>query len=94
MSIKNLQYLSSEQALNDLAEFITAMNDKYKLIKPKWIAFGGSYPGSLAAWLRYKYPHLITGSMSASGPLLAKLDFYEYFGVVEKSLRSGHVNGK
>lgn len=76
MSIKNLQYLSSSQALADLANFITAMNDKYKLRKGvKWIAFGGSYPGSLAAWLRLKYPHMIHAAVSSSGPLLAKVNF-------------------
>lgn len=76
MSTKNLAYLNSEQALADLAYFIIKMKDKYKLDdNSKWIAFGGSYPGSLAAWLRKKYPHLIHGSISSSGPLLAKIDF-------------------
>nr|CAD7456840.1 unnamed protein product [Timema tahoe] len=87
MSVKNLRYLSSEQALADLAEFIEAMNNKYKLTSAtKWIVFGGSYPGSLAAWLRLKYPHLIYGAVSTSGPLLAKADFQEYYGVVQESL--------
>nr|CAD7395996.1 unnamed protein product [Timema cristinae] len=87
MSVKSLRYLSSEQALADLAEFIEAMNDKYKLTSAtKWIVFGGSYPGSLAAWLRFKYPHLIHGAVSTSGPLLAKADFQEYYGVVQQSL--------
>ena len=38
-----------------------------------WIAFGGSYPGSMAAWIRLKFPHLISGSVSSSGPLEAKV---------------------
>jgi predicted alpha/beta superfamily hydrolase len=76
MSVANLKYLTSEQALADLAYFIEGMNADYSLTsKNKWIVFGGSYPGSLAAWARFKYPHLIHGAMSASGPLLAKKDF-------------------
>lgn len=87
LSTDNLKYLSSEQALADLAYFISVMNEKYKLPKEtKWIVFGGSYPGCLAAWLRFKYPHLVHGAMSASGPLLAKVDFKEYFEVVTSSL--------
>ncbi|XP_044268918.1 putative serine protease K12H4.7 [Tribolium madens] len=87
LSTKNLKYLTSQQALADLATFITAMNEKYNLPSDvKWIAFGGSYPGSLAAWLRFKYPHLVHGSMSASGPLLAQVDFKDYFRVIKESL--------
>ncbi|XP_045784697.1 putative serine protease K12H4.7 [Maniola jurtina] len=88
LSTKNLLYLSSHQALADLANFISAMNDKYKFNREvKWIAFGGSYPGSLAAWLRLKYPHLVHAAISSSGPLLAKVNFMEYFQVVVNSLR-------
>jgi len=50
MSVKNLAYLSSEQALADLAKFIVGMNQRYNLGNAKWISFGGSYPGSLSAW--------------------------------------------
>lgn len=76
LSVKNLVYLSSEQALVDVAYFIEQMMELYK-IPPhsKWITFGGSYSGSLAAWMRAKYPHLVHGAMSASGPLLAQIDF-------------------
>ncbi|XP_065160833.1 putative serine protease K12H4.7 [Atheta coriaria] len=87
LSTKNLQYLTSQQALADLAYFISSMNEQYKLpSNVKWIAFGGSYPGSLAAWLRNKYPHLVHGAMSASGPLLAEIDFFDYFRVVDEAL--------
>uniref|UniRef100_A0A8D8UV26 Serine protease K12H4.7 n=1 Tax=Cacopsylla melanoneura TaxID=428564 RepID=A0A8D8UV26_9HEMI len=87
LSLSSLQYLSSEQALADLAHFITSMSASYQLPPhTNWIAFGGSYPGSLAAWLRYKYPHLVHGAMSASGPLRAVLDFPEYFKVATEAL--------
>ncbi|XP_068149094.1 putative serine protease F56F10.1 [Drosophila tropicalis] len=89
LSTPNLVYLTSEQALADLANFVAAIKVKYNLKdSQKWIAFGGSYPGSLAAWAREKYPHLIYGSISSSGPLLAKVDFKEYFDVVKASLAS------
>ena len=76
LSIKNLVYLSSEQALSDLANFIEKMNEEHKLAADtRWVTFGGSYPGSLAAWSRVKYPHLVHAAISASGPLLALADF-------------------
>lgn len=46
MSVANLEYLSSEQALADLAAFITFKKNTMSLKNNKWIAFGGSYPGS------------------------------------------------
>merc|ERR1711860_140146 len=51
-----------------------------------WIAFGGSYPGSMAAWAKEKLPHLIKGSVSSSGPLLAKVNFIEYLQVVYEAM--------
>ncbi len=61
MSVENLKFLNSEQALADLAAFVQTMNIKFKLADSKWICFGGSYPGSLSAWFRLKYPHLVAG---------------------------------
>merc|ERR1712088_351599 len=55
-------------------------------ITGNWVPFGGSYPGSLSAWMRLRFPHLVSGSVSSSGPLFAKLDFSEYLQVVMDAL--------
>ncbi|XP_070538578.1 putative serine protease K12H4.7 [Ptychodera flava] len=86
LSTANLQHLSSEQALADLAYFRNYMAEKMNLTSTKWIAFGGSYSGNLAGWLRLKYPHLIDGAVATSAPVLAKLNFSEYLEVVQASL--------
>lgn len=85
ISVKNLNWLSSKQALEDLATFVSAMKSDHNLTG-NWITLGGSYPGSLAAWSRLKYPHLIAGAVSTSGPLRAKANFYEYLEVVKAAL--------
>uniref|UniRef100_A0A1B0CCM7 Uncharacterized protein n=1 Tax=Lutzomyia longipalpis TaxID=7200 RepID=A0A1B0CCM7_LUTLO len=87
VTVDDLVYLSSETALADLTFFIMEMRRKYHLTTAnRWIAFGGSYPGSLAAWLREKYPHLVHGAVSSSGPLVAIVDFWQYYNVVTEAI--------
>nr|XP_018667737.1 putative serine protease K12H4.7 [Ciona intestinalis] len=87
-SLESLSVLSSEQALADIANFITNITAEYKLAGRKWIVFGGSYSGSLAIWARYKYPHLISGAVSASAPLHPIVNFDGYQEVVQRSLQT------
>lgn len=88
LGTKNLKFLTSQQALADLAYFIENVNIQHKFSNnTKWIVFGGSYGGSLAAWMRLKYPHLVHGAVSSSGPLLAQIDFQQYFVVVANALK-------
>lgn len=78
-SIDSLQFLSSRQAIEDVAHFITTMNAKYSLkATNKWITWGGSYPGMLAGWSRLKHPELIHSSVASSAPIHAKLNMKEY----------------
>ncbi|XP_072161154.1 putative serine protease F56F10.1 isoform X1 [Bemisia tabaci] len=86
LEMDSLKYLSSEQALADVANFITQMNIQHGFENPKWIVFGWSYAGSLAAWMRYRYPHLVYAAVASSAPLVANADFSGYFQEVSKAL--------
>ncbi|CAL8295962.1 unnamed protein product [Merluccius merluccius] len=88
LSTENMRFLSSRQALADLAHFRTVMGEAHGLTKSQWVAFGGSYPGSLATWFRLKYPHLVHASVATSAPVHATVNFPEYLEVVWRSLAS------
>lgn len=83
MAVESLRYLSSEQALADLANFISNQTMSRGLSTSKVITFGGSYPGSLSAWFRSKYPHIAHAAVSSSAPIVAVEDF---FGMVKSFL--------
>lgn len=85
-STKNLQYLSSSQALADLARVITHVKESLGSTTSKVVTVGGSYPGNLAAWFRLKYPSITVGSIASSAPLTAQTNFPEYMDVVAQAL--------
>uniref|UniRef100_A0A7S0WWE3 Thymus-specific serine protease n=1 Tax=Pyramimonas obovata TaxID=1411642 RepID=A0A7S0WWE3_9CHLO len=94
LSTKSLQWLSSRQALEDLSLFIVSMNEKYNLTSQNpWVSWGGSYPGMLAAWIRYKYPHLVYAAISSSAPVRAVANYQGYNDVVAYSLRAEDIGG-
>lgn len=74
---EDLKYLTTDQALQDAAAFqkFFMRNDNWN---GKWIVFGGSYPGSLSAYYRLKYPELVVGALASSAPVKAKENFEEY----------------
>ena len=72
-------FLTSDQALADIASFIPHFNRLHGLKNARWVAFGGGYGGSLAAWLRVKYPRLTVGAVASSAPIWPKIDFWGLF---------------
>ena len=71
-----LKWLTVEQALADTANFIQSVNAWNNYTNPKWVAFGGSYAGNLAAWFRLKYPDLTVGAVASSAPVQVKTDYF------------------
>ena len=109
MSVKSLAYLTSTQALGDLARFIRYISSyspsqadkasspalalKASTAASKWVSFGGSYPGALAVWLKAKYPSLVSGTVGSSAPVYAETDFGQYAQVVGAALGNGAIGG-
>ena len=96
VSNANLRYLSSRQALGDMAHFVSTVihgGGSSFSSNVKVVTFGGSYPGMISAWSRLKYPHLIFASVSNSSPVQAQLDFPEYNDRVAYDLKDEAIGG-
>uniref|UniRef100_A0A5K3EXI6 Ribosomal RNA-processing protein 40 n=1 Tax=Mesocestoides corti TaxID=53468 RepID=A0A5K3EXI6_MESCO len=61
-------YLTIEEAMADFANLIPAVKQQFNATSAPVIAFGGSYGGMLAAYMRLQYPHIISGAISSSAP--------------------------
>ena len=81
-STENLQFLTPDQGLADLALFATEksreFSETYGIPHRRWITVGGSYPGALSAWFRYKYPHIAFASLASSAVVHAIADYHQY----------------
>lgn len=65
-----IDLLTAEQALADYAVFVESLKMQYNAENCAVIAFGGSYGGMLSAYMRFRYPNIIDGSIAASAPIL------------------------
>lgn len=89
LKIESLQYLTVDQALADVANFIQQMNIKYDIHPTqKWIIFGGSYAGALATWVVQRYPELAYGAVASSGTVDAVMNFGKFFSAIHYTFNS------
>lgn len=76
LSTENLEFLTTDQCLADLANFVGFIKEnRTELADAPVFAAGFGYGGNLAIWFRKKYPHLVEGVWSSGGALKGKLDF-------------------
>ncbi|OQR97863.1 serine protease family S28 [Achlya hypogyna] len=78
LSVENLGFLTVEQALADLKEFIEAYQQTLPTKHNPWVAVGGSYPGALSAWFRIAYPNTTVASLSSSGVVNPVYNFHAF----------------
>lgn len=79
------QFLSTTQAIEDIAAFIKAQNKASGETSPKWIVVGQTYGGNLALWFRQKYPDLTVGAISDSAAIIPTIDFFQFESFVEEA---------
>uniref|UniRef100_A0A2H1W1T1 SFRICE_017256 n=1 Tax=Spodoptera frugiperda TaxID=7108 RepID=A0A2H1W1T1_SPOFR len=75
---ETLAYLSSRQALADVALLLEDIKMSPMFNESKVVVVGGSYAGNLAAWMKLLYPDLVDAAIASSAPVLAKKNFHEY----------------
>ncbi len=88
-----MEFLNLESAIEDLASFQRYMMTD-KGFQGKWVSFGGSYAGTLAAFYREKHPELVMGSLASSAPVLMKNEFKEYDAHVAKVINKTNCGDK
>ncbi|KAL8927037.1 MAG: hypothetical protein Q9208_002582 [Pyrenodesmia sp. 3 TL-2023] len=85
LTTPNLRFLTTEQALADMAYF--AKNVVFEGLEDRnltapgtaYFGYGGSYAGAFVAFLRVQYPDIYYGVISSSGVTEAIWDFWQYY---------------
>lgn len=93
LTTSSLKTLHLDSAIEDLRSFQQFMMNE-KGLKGKWVAAGGSYAGTLAAFYRLKHPEMVVGALSSSGPVFTKNEFFEYDAHVAKVINKTSCGDK
>lgn len=66
-SFDNLEFLTIEQSIADIATFIANIRTAHDGAYSRIILWGSGYGATIAAWARKRYPHYIDAVWSSSG---------------------------
>ncbi|KAJ7591573.1 peptidase S28 [Mycena floridula] len=92
LSVQSLQYLTIQQAIDDLVYFATNVKlpmpggDKVGPKQAPWILIGGSYSGALTSWTMVNKPGVFFAGYSSSGVVQAITDYWAYFEPIRQSM--------
>ncbi|GAM20714.1 hypothetical protein SAMD00019534_038890, partial [Acytostelium subglobosum LB1] len=86
LTTHHLRFLTTEQILEDIANFQIGLSNYLGLANSKWIVMGCSYGGTLATWYKMKYPNLATAVVASSAPLKAVTKFDSYDRKIRENL--------
>lgn len=69
LTLEDLQFLEFDQMLADISMFIRHLHVTMQTLylDNDVILYGAGTGGTLAAWARKKFPHLVDGAWSSSG---------------------------
>lgn len=73
-----MRWLTPDQALADVAHFLGMIKQRYAATDSPVVVIGQHYSGSLAIWLRQRYPHLVDIVWASSAPLVSHINHLEY----------------
>lgn len=65
--MENLQYLTIEQMINDIARLIEVVKQDLAAPEARVILWGSGFGATLATWTKKKFSHLVNGVWSSSG---------------------------
>lgn len=94
MSFPDLQFLTIEQSLADVYDFIDFVrNDLANDPDARVVLIGTNYGGSLGVWFQKLYPGVASAVWASSAPILAKIDFPSYLENVGEIIRNAGGDG-
>ncbi|XP_053670596.1 putative serine protease K12H4.7 [Anopheles nili] len=78
-STPNMRFLTVEQALTDLIEWIDYLRrEVVRDPNARVILHGLGYGGAIATWARQRFPSLIDGAWGSTASVVARVNFNEY----------------